>query len=169
MRITTQKKWTLVNITGLAWWLFGNLYEAIVISPNWIVNSTIQLKRLHEFFINTSPTIYFVPVTQMATVLVWILWWLNKEKAAMHDHRMAGIFALLATVLNAFIVTSIVMKIFAADFEMYGDHLTTLCYQWNVLNVFRMALVALTIHYSFRAYGHLDRISYTISGTIRNG
>ncbi|GAA0956674.1 hypothetical protein Vau01_035760 [Virgisporangium aurantiacum] len=30
--------------------------------------------RLHGFFGNTGPTLYFVPLTQLATVLVWVLW-----------------------------------------------------------------------------------------------
>jgi hypothetical protein len=73
MSIVNQKKWTITAVIGLAYWLFGNLYEEIVFSPNWIMNSQVQLKRLNEFFVNTSPTIYFVPVTQIVTLLVWIL------------------------------------------------------------------------------------------------
>jgi hypothetical protein len=158
MSIKSHKKWILVAIIGLAWWLFGNMYEAIVISPNWIVNSPLQLKRLHDFFINTSPTIYFVPVTQFATVLVWILWWRNNENTIKKDHAKAGLLAILATALNIFIVTTIITKIFGNDFEKHGDHLATLCTRWNVLNVFRMLLVGFIIHYLFRAFRQLDKL-----------
>jgi hypothetical protein len=128
MSIVNQKKWTITAVIGLAYWLFGNLYEEIVFSPNWIMNSQVQLKRLNEFFVNTSPTIYFVPVTQIATLLVWILSWSNKENSVKKDYQKASIFALIATIFNIIIVSNIAMKMFGSDFQKYGEYLTTLCW-----------------------------------------
>jgi len=31
-----QRRLTLTAVIGLAYWLFGNLYEAVVFSPNWV-------------------------------------------------------------------------------------------------------------------------------------
>jgi hypothetical protein len=158
MTIRFQQKLLMASIFGLAWWFFGNMYEQIVISPNWVVDSPEQMMRLHEFFVVTTPTIYFVPITQLATVLVWGIYFLNKSEIVKPDLKRASFFALLATLLNAFIVTTIVLKLFAGDFEKYGSYLTTLTWRWNVLNVLRMALVGITIHYAFNAYRKLDRI-----------
>jgi hypothetical protein len=158
MTIAFQKKLTLISIIGLAYWFFGNLYETIVISPNWVVDSPAQLKRLNEFFVTTSPTIYFVPITQLATILVWFLFWKNKVDSVKTELRNASILAVLATILNAVIVSTIVLKLFAPDFEKYGDYLTTLTWRWNVLNCFRMILVATTIYYLFNAYRKLDKM-----------
>jgi hypothetical protein len=158
MTIAFQKKLTLISIIGLAYWFFGNLYETIVISPNWVVDSPAQLKRLNEFFVTTSPTIYFVPITQLATILVWFLFWKNKVDSVKTELRNASILAVLATILNALIVSTIVLKLFAPDFEKYGDYLTTLTWRWNVLNCFRMILVATTIYYLFNAYRKLDKM-----------
>jgi hypothetical protein len=158
MTILNQKRWTLASIVGLSYWFFGNLYEAIVFSPNWVIDSPIQMKRLNDFFVVTSPTIYFVPLTQIATILVWVLLWKNKVSAIKMELRRAGIFAALVTILNIFIVSTVIVKLFAVDFEKYGPYLTTLTWRWNILNFFRMMLVATTIYYLFIAYRKLDRI-----------
>lgn len=157
MTTSTQKKLILITVIGLLYWFFGNLYEAVVFSPNWVIDSPSQMKRLNEFFVTTSPTIYFVPMTQLATILVWILLWKNKEDSVKSELRRASLFAVLVTVLNVFIVSTVVLKLFAEDFEKYGDYLTTLTWRWNILNCFRMGLVATTIYYLFNAYRKLDR------------
>src|SRR5215212_5573590 len=70
---TRQKALTLATVVGLAYWLFGNLYEAVVLSPNWVVDSPAQLTRLNEFFVVTSPTLYFVPLALAALALVFVI------------------------------------------------------------------------------------------------
>ncbi len=158
MTIKIQRQITLIAIIGLLHWFFGNLYEAMVISPNWVVDSPTQMKRLNEFFVNTSPTIYFVPITQIAPILVWFLLWKNKVASITFELKRASIFAIFATILNTFIVSTVVLKLFARDFEKYGDFLTTLTLRWNILNSFRMLLVALTIYYLFNAFRKLDKM-----------
>lgn len=161
MNIHRQKKWTVISLLGLAYWFFGNLYEEIVFAPNWVVDSASQLKRLHDFFINTSPTMYFMPITQLASIAVWMIWWLNKVDIVKRDYRTASLFILLATLLNVFIVSTIVAKLFALDLEKHGEYLTTLCWQWNILNVLRMVLVYIAIHHLFNGYRKLERMVVT--------
>jgi hypothetical protein len=158
MKTAVQKKFALFSVFGLAWWFFGNLYEAIVISPNWVVDSPDQLKRLHEFFVNTSPTVYFVPLTQLATIPVWLLWAANKDHGLKKEYRMAGIFALLLTGLNIFIVSTIVTKIFGDNYLSMATALHDYCFRWNVLNGFRMLLTFLTLYYMFNAFRKLDKM-----------
>jgi len=158
MKLRNQKKLTLASIIGLGYWFFGNMYEAIVISPNWIVDSQTQMKRLHEFFVNTTPTLYFVPVTQIATLLVWYLFFANKTKTVIPDYKKAAFFSVLVTLVNIYIVSTIVLKLFGADYEKYGEYLSTLTWRWNVLNVLRMILVAIVVHYLFSVYRKLDKI-----------
>ena len=158
MTLLFQRRLTLFAIIGLSYWFFGNLYEAIVFSPNWVVDSPTQMKRLNEFFVTTSPTLFFVPLTQIATVLVWFLVWKNKVNSIRLELKRASIFAVLVTILNAIIVSTVVLKMFGTDYEKYGDFLTTLTWSWNVLNFFRMVLVAMTIYYLFNAYRKLDKM-----------
>jgi hypothetical protein len=157
MTIRLQKNLTLTAVLGLLYWLFGNLYEQIVISPNWVVNSEDQMKRLNDFFVVTTPTLYFVPLTQLATVIVWIVFFVNKVETTKIFYRRAAIFALLATILNAIIVSTTVIKLFSVEYESYGAELYDLCYRWNIMNVFRMGLVGTTVFYLFNAYRVLDR------------
>lgn len=158
MTIKLQRNLALISCAGLAWWLFGNLYEAIVFSPNWVVDSPAQLKRLNDFYVHTSPVIYFVPVTQLATVLVWILFFVHKTTAVKPDLKKASVFALLATGLNVFIVSTIVLKLFGTDYAAYGDYLSTLTWRWNFLNGVRILLVGTTFYFLFNAYRKMDRL-----------
>ena len=88
-----QYGFTLAAMLGLAQWFYGNLYEAIVLSPNWIQNSEVQMHRLNDFFTRTGPTLYFVPLTQIATALVWVLWFGNDRPELGRNYRRAGVFA----------------------------------------------------------------------------
>jgi hypothetical protein len=141
----------------MAYWFFGNLYEAVVLSPNWIEDSPAQLARLHGFFRNTSPTLYFVPLTQLATVLVWVLWWRNRDDEVKPDYRRAAGSALLLTALNAYIVAALIPRMFGEDYLARPEGLNAAVWQWNVLNVFRMALTAVTGWSLFSAFRKLDR------------
>lgn len=142
---------------GLLYWFFGNLYEQVVISPNWIVNSEEQMKRLNDFFIVTTPTLYFVPITQLATILVWIAFFVNKTPITKVWYRRAAVFAVLSTILNFIIVSTTVIKLFSPEYQSYRNGLYDLCFRWNILNVFRMALVGTTIYFLFGAYRVLDK------------
>lgn len=153
-----RQKWlTLAAVLGLAYWFFGNLYEAIVISPNWIVDSSAQLTRLNQFFVNTSPTLFFIPLTLLATVLVWVLLVVNQDTELKALYRNASLFAVALTALNVLIVTTLITKLFGTDYLSYGDELSSYAWRWNILNVIRMALTATTAVYLFGAFRRLDR------------
>jgi hypothetical protein len=152
--VTAPKNLTLLGLIGMLQWLFGNLYEAVVISPNWVVDSPAALDRLHGFFVRTTPTTYFVPFTLLAPVAIWAAFALHRSP----ELKRASAFAAAAAALNAFIVTTIVMKLFAEDYRSYSAiELHALCVRWNVLNSVRMALTAATIFFAFAAYRALDR------------
>jgi branched-subunit amino acid ABC-type transport system permease component len=152
-----QKWWTLGAALGLAYWFFGNLYEAVVFSPNWVVDTPAQMTRLNEFFVHTGPTLYFLPLTMLAVVLVWILMLVNKRAAVRRDYRRAGLAALLLAALNAVIVATVVTKLFGTEFLADPDRMRALAWQWNVLNGLRMALTATTAVFVFNAFRKLDR------------
>lgn len=152
-----QRTLTLVALTGLAWWLFGNLYEAVVFAPNWVSDSPAQFTRLHEFFSTTGPTLYFVPVTQIALVLVWLLWWRNRDGEQARDYRRAAVTAVALAALTGYIVVAVLPHMFGADALAQPDDLRAAAWQWNVLNVFRMLLTAATAWFLFGAFRKLDR------------
>jgi hypothetical protein len=156
--VAARRKWlTLAAILGLAWWFFGNLYEAVVFSPNWVTDSVAQMTRLNAFFVRTSPTLYFVPVTMIATVLTWALFFTNTNPAIRPAYRAAAALAALATAVNLVVVTAVVPKTFGPSFVTEASSLTRLLWTWSALNLVRGALVAAAVGYLFRAFRQLDR------------
>ena len=163
MKTSVEKKLLMASALGLSYWFFGNLYEAIVFSPNWVVESPEQIRRLNEFFVRTSPTLYFVPLTQLATILVWIIHWKNKDRLIKKELKLASLFAIFATLINIIIVSTTAIKLFETDYAKYGSYLATLTWRWNILNLFRMVTTGVTIYFLFQSYRKLDRM-----GTNKN-
>jgi hypothetical protein len=157
MRPAPQRNLTLVAVIGMAYWMFGNLYEAVVFSPNWVRDSPAQFVRLNEFFSVTGPTLYFIPVTAIAIVLVWVLWWRNRDGELAGDYRRAGQTAVVLAALTVYIVAALIPQMFGADPPTDPASLQSAAWQWNILNVFRMLLAATTAYYLFGAFRKLDR------------
>lgn len=158
----SAQKWaTFTASIGFASWFFGNLYEAIVFSPNWLTESARALDRLNEFFVHTSPTAYFVPPAFAGTVAVWGLALANRVDALRRGYAWASLFAALAMGLNAFVVLTVLP-------QMFGDGRTrdetiahAYCWRWNALNSVRMLLVAATAACLFDVFRSLDRARST--------
>ena len=159
---STRRRWrtrlTLLATAGLAAWFFGNLYEAVVFSPNWVVDNPDQLLDLNRFFRRTSPTWYVVPL--LASLgLIWALQATNRESGLAAGHRRAGLLAAAAFGLNLYIVTTIIPVLFGPDVALRtADELTAAAWRWNVLNVARMGLVAAAGWQVFTLYRMLDRL-----------
>lgn len=148
----------VMAMLGMLHWLFGNLYEEVVIAPNWLVGSREQLQRMHALFTRTSPMTYFVPITFMAPVMVWVAHAIQRRTFATVELARASLFALLASVLNAVIVACIVTKLFGAGYASASDAtLHALCVRWNVLNAVRMVFTGATVFWLFAGFRRLDR------------
>ncbi len=109
------------------------------------------------FFRNTGPTHYFVPLTLLATVLVWVLWWRNHDAEVARDYRRVGVSALLLTAVTGYIVAVVIPDMLGAEALAHPQLLTSAAWQWNALNIVRMALTAMTAWRLFSAFRRLDR------------
>ena len=148
----------LFALVGMAWWLFGNLYEAFVISPNWVEGSRAQLERLNGFFVHTTPTHYFVPMAFVAPASTWLAWALRRRAPEGGALRRASLFALLASSVNALIVGTIIGRLFGDGFRAESEEaLHALCVRWNTLNALRMAMTFGASFWLFEAFRRLDR------------
>jgi hypothetical protein len=152
-----QKALTLTTVVGLAYWLFGNLYEAVVFSPNWVVDSPAQLTRLNEFFVVTSPTLYFVPLALAALALVFVAAWLNPVGELAPLYRRARLLAVLDVALNAVIIPFVITRMVGPGYREHLADATALAWWWNGLNLVRIALTAGTAALLFSAFRTLDR------------
>jgi hypothetical protein len=155
--LARQKALTLVTVVGLAYWMFGNVYEAVVLSPNWVLDSPAQLTRLNEFFVVTSPTLYFVPLALVALALVWVATWLNPDPQLSPYYRRASVVALAEVALNAVIIPVLITKMIGPGYREHLAEATTLAWWWNALNLVRIALTATTTWSLFTAFRTLDR------------
>jgi hypothetical protein len=156
-RIRQGRIVVLSALVGMTHWLAGNLYEELVIAPNWVVGTGEQLERLHGLFVRTSPTTYFVPVTFIAPLLVWAAHAVLRQAAVVGVLRRASAFALLATLVNAWVVITIVRQLFGnGPSPLSESALHALCVRWNVLNGVRIALTAATVFWLFTGFRWLE-------------
>jgi hypothetical protein len=144
------------------YWLFGNLYEEIVMIPNVAVDPQRVLGGYHDFFLVIDPTWYFVPVTQLGVVAVWALYLAGRRGADASRLGKASLFGLLALLVTALIVTQINLKLFAGASGMEAEQLRWLGLAWLAGNMVRMALTAgmawqlLEIYVRHRRAGPID-------------
>ncbi|PBQ30578.1 hypothetical protein CNR22_01920 [Sphingobacteriaceae bacterium] len=73
MKTKTFKGLLGFSIFFLAHLFFGNLYEEMVLGPNQL-NSYRALKSWQGYFIITNQIYYYVPFTQIAVIIIWILY-----------------------------------------------------------------------------------------------
>ena len=158
MKLKTQKNATLFSLFSIAYWFFGNLYEAIVFGPNWNQDNQEILHHLNAVFIKSSPNAYFVPMTLLAALSVWIITFLNKIDAVKKEFKIASLLTLTITVLTSLIVALVLSKMFGPGFyenPTNGSFYGTL---WNYLNAIRMILEVATLYYLFNIYRKLDKL-----------
>lgn len=158
MNLSTQKNLTLFSIFGIAYWFFGNLYEAIVFGPNWAIENPDYLINLNRFFVNSSPTVYFIPMTLLAALSIWILMFTNKMNIVKREYRVASILVLVITIMTSLIVGLVLSKMFGQGFYENPHNGSFYGKLWNVLNFFRLLLEMATIYYLFNAYRKLDKL-----------
>ncbi len=58
----------LFVVFGLALWFFGNLYEAVVIAPNLVVDTATKITYWRGFFSLTNPVYFYIPVAPQAAL-----------------------------------------------------------------------------------------------------
>ena len=105
----------------------------------------------------TSPTLFFMPWSVIAAVLVWVVTALNRDRSVGRSYARASLYMALAMALNVLIVSTLIFRLFGDDYAAHADQLHSYAARWNILNLFRMGLVATTIVYLFQAFRRLDR------------
>ncbi len=144
----------LFALFGIGMWFFGNLYEGIVIAPNMLNDTATRMEHWQKFFVVTNPVFFYVPVPQLATVVLLILFFKSdKQKPVLrHYLKLASIFQVASLILSVYIITQINFKLFFGDLNKYSGQLSSLALLWNALNVIRVLLVAAVLTFTFKAY-----------------
>ncbi|RZQ64704.1 hypothetical protein [Amycolatopsis suaedae] len=129
---------TVVRHTGallffLAWWGFGNLYEAIVVMP-WL--SGLPPGSLVDEFTIGSPVLYFLPIGPLVLILAWTL--VPRSRA-----RQATVAATLLTLAMA--VSALPILVFnpvLRDPAVSTADVSSAVLNWELVNAVRLLLVA---------------------------
>lgn len=136
----------------LAYWFFGNLYEEIVMIPNQLVNPHDALHAYQNYFKISNPIYYFVPFTQLAVVVICILYFCCGDAKQKQLLKKAAVFGVLSLLVTAIIVTQINVKIFSLDFEEHHESLFNLSLLWMVGNAFRMYLTGSALYFTLKTF-----------------
>lgn len=144
----------LFCLFSICMWFFGNLYEAIVLAPNLLVDSAEKVYSWRALFTITNPAFFYIPTSPIAIIPAIILFFkTDKEQPTLKKHlRYACIFLLLATALGIYIITQINLKFFFAHGDITQADAYKLALCWNILNAIRIVLLAFAIRGLFRSY-----------------
>ena len=140
------------TVFGIAMWFFGNLYEAVVIGPNIAGDTKEQLRAFQQFTVVTNPVYYYIPLTQIAavTLIVWFVRtpWRAPEKRSLF---IASLAEIAAVALSIYIIVKLNMTLFFGSLGETPDELHRLALQWNLLNLVRVGVTALTLVFALGA------------------
>ncbi|GAB5903318.1 MULTISPECIES: anthrone oxygenase family protein [Mycobacteroides] len=140
------------TVFGIAMWFFGNLYEAVVIGPNIAGDTKEQLRAFQQFTVVTNPVYYYIPLTQIAavTLIVWFVRtpWRAPEKRSLF---IASAAEIAAVALSIYIIVKLNMTLFFGSLGETPDELHRLALQWNLLNLVRVGVTALTLVFALGA------------------
>jgi hypothetical protein len=149
-----SSKLLLFSLFGIALWFFGNLYEGIVIAPNLLEDSIRKVRDWQDFFALTNPIFFYIPIAPIAVLTMVLSYFKTSDDSiVLKRHlKLATVFGLLAFALGIFIITQINLKLFFGDLDKYSSEVHKLAVLWNILNVIRVALLAVALYHLFKAY-----------------
>ena len=131
-------------------WFYGNLYEGIVIAPNQLSNTIEKLEIWNGYFTVTNPIFYFVPLTHLAVIAVWILAFRKLDRHVVRDIRRAAILLTIAEAVTVYIVVELNLELFFGS--KFNQEAITKVRLWNIFNLLRVLLVGIALKFVFNSY-----------------
>lgn len=147
-------RWLHFSLFGLALWFFGNLYEEIILMPNWLVAPIDVLTAYNRYYSVVIQYHYYVPVTQLS---VLVLVWLSFRTGDPLRLRRAAVWGLLGTALTAWIVLSLNLDLFIGRLTLSVSEAHEKGLIWMAGNALRLICVGMSFLYTLRARDRLLR------------
>jgi hypothetical protein len=143
----------LFALFGLALWLFGNLYEAVVIAPNLLADPLSKIKSWREFFTLTNPIYFYIPIAPLAALTTFFAYFRTPKQSVLLKRHLgiAALILLFVLVLSAFMIIRINHPLFFGDIRLLREQVYALSLRWNVLNIIRIILLSVTVYHIFKA------------------
>lgn len=152
-------RWLHFALFGLALWFFGNLYEEIILMPNWLAAS-IDVLRVHSRYTTVVVQYhYYVPVTQLAVITLIVLCFTNNpaRQLAQPDLRRAAIWGTLGVALTAWIVLNLNLNLFIGELKLSEAEAHRKGLIWMIGNAARLFCVGKSFGHTFRVR---DRVRF---------
>ena len=154
-------RWLHFVLFGLALWFFGNLYEEIILMPNWLVAPIDVLTAYNRYYTVVIQYHYYVPITQLAVITLIVLCFTNNpaRQLTQPDLRRAAIWGALGVALTAWIVLSINLDLFIGELKLSEAEAHRKGLIWMIGNAVRLVCVGLSFGYTLRVRDHLVWVS----------
>ncbi|WP_461051898.1 hypothetical protein [Spirosoma arcticum] len=158
-------RWLNFALFGLALWFFGNLYEEVILMPNWLA-APIDVLRVHSRYTTVVVQYhYYVPTTQLAVITLIVLCFTNNpaRQLAQPDLRRAAIWGALGVALTAWIVLSLNLDLFIGELKLSEAEAHQKGLIWMIGNAVRLFCVGLSFGYALRVRDQLVRLSRSVN------
>ncbi len=158
-------QWLHFALFGLALWFFGNLYEEVILMPNWLVAPLDVLTAYNRYYTVVIQYHYYVPITQLSVLILVVLCFTNNpaRQLARTELRWAAIWGTLGIALTAWIVLSLNLDLFIGELKLSEAEAHTKGLIWMIGNAVRLFCVGLSFGYSLRVRDRLVWVSQSHS------
>ncbi|MBO0931946.1 hypothetical protein [Fibrella aquatilis] len=146
----TTLRWLHFALFGLALWFFGNLYEEVILLPNWLAASLSVLQAYNRYYSVVIQYHYYVPVTQVAVVVLVALCFTSNpaRQTDPSNLRRAALWGTLGLVLTALIVINLNLRLFVGELTLSETEAHRLGLIWMVGNGIRLFCVGMSFRYA---------------------
>ncbi|GAB2568738.1 hypothetical protein [Spirosoma areae] len=137
---------------GLSLWFFGNLYEEIILMPNWLAAPLDVLKAYNRYYSVVIQYHYYVPITQLAVSVLTLLAFrsdpiLHVSKPAL---RRAVVWGWLGIALTAWIVLTLNLDLFIGQLTLTETEAHRKGLVWMIGNAVRLGCVGMALIHTIR-------------------
>lgn len=136
-------RWAAIARVGLAYWFFGNLYEAMVDVPRLLADARLQ--RPPGLLGPGSPVRYYAPaapLTLAATIAALIEGWCSHGDKRVITAGAASMTT--ATAVTAYLARTVNRRLLRGDEPLSASERHELITSWHRANLVRLAAVATT-------------------------
>lgn len=147
----------LLSLVGFLHWLFGNLYEVIVFSPNLLLsdNQVATLTSIRNLFQVSAPYYYYLPWSPLSVGLTVYLWFRLRRVDAPAVKRWinaAAMSALSAGLLTWYIIVTFNLTLYVGSATYREAELNRMLWLNVLVGNCRLLAVGLTAYFLFKAY-----------------
>lgn len=140
------------SLFGIALWFFGNLYEEIVLMPNWLVAPLHVLQAYNQYYTVIIQYHYYVPITQIAIIVLIALSLFDNpaRQSSRRNLHLGAIWGLAGILLTVWIVLSLNLDLFIGQLRLTEAEAHRKGITWMIRNGIRLFCVGMSLGATLR-------------------